>query len=134
MASGYKAFLSYSHAADDKLAPALQRGIQRLGKPWYRRPVVRVFRDETSLSANPSLWSSIEHAVELCEYFLLMASVESAVSPWVRREVAWWLEHRSIERLLIIVTDGEIVWDQASHDFRDKDWCLACTLTYSLPC
>ena len=55
MASVYKAFLSYSYAADGKLAPALQRGIQRLGKPWYRRPFVRVFRDETSLSANPSL-------------------------------------------------------------------------------
>lgn len=119
MASLYKAFLSYSHAADGKLAPALQRAVQRLGKPWYRRPVVRVFRDETSLSANPGLWSSIEHALEQCEYFLFLASVESAASPWVRREVAWWLEHRSIDRLLIIVTDGEIAWDQTASDF---DW------------
>jgi hypothetical protein len=116
MAPLYKAFMSYSHAADGKLAPALQRGIQRLGKPWYRRPVVQVFRDETSLSANPGLWSGIKSALEQCEYFLLMGSVQSAASAWVHREVEWWLEHRSVDRLLIIVTDGEIAWNPATCD------------------
>jgi len=119
MTALYKAFMSYSHAADGKLAPALQRGIQRLGKPWYRRPVVRVFRDETSLSADPRLWSGIEHGLEQCEFFLLMASVPSAASPWVRKEVEWWVEHRSVERLLIVVTDGEIAWSAGGTDF---DW------------
>jgi WD40 repeat protein len=119
VASLYKAFMSYSHAADGKLAPALQRGIQRLGKAWYRRPVVRVFRDETSLSANPGLWAGIQSALEQCEYFLLMASVQSAASPWVRKEVEWWLEHRSVERLLIVVTAGEIAWSGSARDF---DW------------
>ncbi len=119
MASLYKAFMSYSRAADGKLAPALQRGIQRLGKPWYRRPVVRVFRDETSLSANPGLWAGIQNALEQCEYFLLMASVQSAASPWVRKEVEWWLAHRSIERMLIVITDGEIAWSASATDF---DW------------
>ncbi len=119
MTSLYKAFMSYSHAADGKLAPALQRGIQRLGKPWYRRPVVRVFRDETSLSADTGLWSEIVRALQQCEFFLLMASTQSAASPWVRKEVEWWLEHRSVERLLIIVTDGEIAWSATAGDF---DW------------
>lgn len=103
----------------------MQRGIQRLGKPWYRRPVVRVFRDETSLSANPGLWSGIQSALEQCEYFLLMASVESAASPWVRKEVEWWLEHRSVDRLLLIVTDGEIAWNSAASDFAwERTTCL----------
>jgi len=31
----YKGFISYSHAADDRLAPALQSGLQRFAKPWY---------------------------------------------------------------------------------------------------
>jgi integrase len=106
MAAFYRAFLSYSHAADGKLASALQRGIQRLGKPWWRRPVVRVFRDETSLSADPGLWSGIQRALEKCEYFLLMASAQSAASPWVQKEVEWWFQHRSAENLLIIVTEG----------------------------
>jgi MTH538 TIR-like domain (DUF1863) len=119
MSTLYKAFVSYSHVADGKLAPALQRGIEHLGKAWYRRAVVRVFRDETNLSANLGLWSSIERALEQSEHFLLMGSVRSADSPWVRREVEWWLEHRPIDRLLLIVTEGEIAWDAAARDF---DW------------
>ncbi len=125
MAAFYRAFLSYSHAADGKLASALQRGIQRLGKPWWRRPVVRVFRDETSLSADPGLWSGIQRALEKCEYFLLMASAQSAASPWVQKEVEWWFQHRSAENLLIIVTDGEIAWNSRTGDFDwDKTTCL----------
>ena len=50
----YDAFISYSHAKDRPIAAALQSVIQRLGKPWYRRRALRVFRDDTSLSATPS--------------------------------------------------------------------------------
>ena len=44
----YDAFVSYSHAADGRLAPALQRGLQSLAKPWYRRRALRVFRRGTA--------------------------------------------------------------------------------------
>src|SRR2546425_2986014 len=30
----YHAFISYSHAVDDQLAPAMQRALQRFAKPW----------------------------------------------------------------------------------------------------
>jgi hypothetical protein len=32
---GYDAFISYSHAADGTLAPAVQRGLESLAKPRY---------------------------------------------------------------------------------------------------
>lgn len=115
----YASFMSYSHAADGRLAPALQRALQRLGKPWYRRPSIRVFRDETSLSANPGLWSAIQSALELCEYFLLMCSPQAAASPWVQKEVEWWLTHRPSNRLLLVITEGEVAWNAADCDF---DW------------
>jgi hypothetical protein len=54
----YDGFISYSHAADDLLAPRLQAGLQRFAKPWWKRRVLRIFRDESSLSANPHLWSA----------------------------------------------------------------------------
>jgi len=121
----YNAFLSYSHTADGSLAPALQQGLQRLGKPWYRRPVIKIFRDETSLAANPGLWSGIERHLSQSEYFILMASVQAAQSPWVRKEVEWWLYHRAVESLFIVVTTGEIIWDRERRDFDwQKTTCL----------
>jgi hypothetical protein len=56
------AFVSYSHAKDKPVAAALQSVIQRLGKPWYRRRALRLFRDDSSLSATPGLWPSIEQS------------------------------------------------------------------------
>jgi hypothetical protein len=32
----YRAFISYSHAADDRLAPAIQTGLWRLARPWNK--------------------------------------------------------------------------------------------------
>ncbi|AQW46619.1 hypothetical protein SHXM_00082 [Streptomyces hygroscopicus] len=117
--SSYDAFLSYSHTADSVLAPALQRGLHRLAKPWNRPRALRVFRDQASLAANPDLWTTIERALENSRYFILLASTESARSPWVRREISFWKEHRSADTMLIVVTDGEIVWD---NDRADFDW------------
>ena len=31
----------------------------------------------------------------------------------------WWLEHKSAERILILLTDGELIWDASAGDF---DW------------
>jgi hypothetical protein len=109
--SGYDAFISYSHALDGTLAPALQTGLEQFAKPWYRPRALRVFRDNASLTANPGLWSSIEKALASSTWFVLMASPEAARSPWVDREVAWWLANKSPQRLLVVLTDGQFAWD-----------------------
>ena len=57
MAHDYKAFISYSHAADGKLAPALQHGLQNFACPWNQLRAIRVFRDKTGLTTTPGLWS-----------------------------------------------------------------------------
>lgn len=108
------AFISYSHAADGLLAPRLQAGLQRFAKPWWRRRALRVFRDESSLSANPHLWSSITAALDSAEWFVLLLSPEAAASPWVDREVEYWLEHRDPRRILPVLTEGRFVWDEAA--------------------
>ena len=79
----YDGFISYSHAADGRLAPGLQSALQRFATPWYRRRALRVFRDQTGLSANPHLWGSIETALAESRCFVLMASPEAARSEWV---------------------------------------------------
>jgi hypothetical protein len=88
----YDAFISYSHAKDKPIAAALQSVVQRLGKPWYKRRALRVFRDDTSLSATPQLWPSIEQALAQSRFLILLASPEAAASPWVGKEIAYWLE------------------------------------------
>ncbi len=111
---GFDAFMSYSHAADGRLAPQVQAGLQRFAKPWWRRRALRVFRDETGLAASPQLWAGIEEALASSEWFVFLASPEAARSEWVERELEWWLVHRSAARILPVVTDGELVWDRAT--------------------
>jgi WD40 repeat protein len=119
-ASRYQAFMSYSHAADGKLAPALQHALQTFAKPWNRLRAIRVFRDKTGLTANPGLFSAIIAALDDAAFFMLLASPASAQSHWVGKEVEHWLAtRRSADRVLIVLTDGQIAWDEQAKDF---DW------------
>jgi WD40 repeat protein len=114
---GYDAFLSYSHAADGQLAPRLQSGLQRFATPWWRRQSLRVFRDETGLSANPHLWSSISTALDSSQWLVLLASPEAAASDWVGREIEHWLATKPGDRILVVLTDGTLVWDRQAGRF-----------------
>jgi hypothetical protein len=114
----YDAFISYSHAKDKPIATALQSVVQKLGKAWYRRRALRVFRDDTSLSATPHLWPSIEQALGQSRFLILLASPEAAASRWVGQETAYWLDHNSTDTVLIALTEGELDWDRATGDFR----------------
>src|SRR5688572_9251153 len=115
----YDAFVSYSHAKDKPIAAALQSVIQRLGKPWYRRRALRLFRDDTSLSATPSLWPSIEQALAASRYLIVLASPQFAASKWCALEVAYWLEHKNPDTMLIALTEGELIW--SGGDFHCDD-------------
>jgi WD40 repeat protein len=115
----YRAFVSYSHESDARLAASLQESLSRIAKPWYRLRTMRIFLDKTSLSASPALWPTIEQALGQSDYFLLLASPVSAKSVWVQKEVGWWLQNRSADKLVLCLTDGVILWDGSAGDF---DW------------
>lgn len=114
----YSAFISYSHATDGKLAPAIQSALHQFAKPWYKLRAMKVFRDETSLSINPGLWSYIKKALDDSEYFILLASPEAAGSKWIRQEIDHWLQNNPANRILIVLIDGEISWEDATTDFE----------------
>jgi hypothetical protein len=126
-AKKYDGFISYSHAVDGKLAPALQRALHTLAKPWYRTRALHIFRDETSLAANPALWSSIEKALAASKWFIYLASPRAAASEWVQREIEWWLVHREPTSMLVVLTDGVLQWRPQGTEF---DW----SLTTAFPC
>lgn len=113
----FDAFVSYSHGEERGVARRLQSGVEKLGKPWYRTRSLRLFLDTNSLSADPKLWSTIERALGDSEWFVLVTSPKAAGSSWVNREIRWWLQHRSADRLLIVLAEGRLEWDQASNDF-----------------
>jgi WD40 repeat protein len=117
----FDAFISYSHAADGLLAPALQIGLEKIARPWYRLRSFRLFRDQTNLSANPDLWNSIESALKRSRWFILLASEEAARSKWVSKEIRWWLANRDASSILIVLTDGTITWNEMGGVFAAAD-------------
>ena len=121
----YNAFISYSHAVDHQFAADLQNGIQRFAAPWnplrWLNPVrtLRIFRDESSLAANPALWQSIEQALVQSKWLIVLASQDAAQSPWIEKEIDFWCRHKSADRILFVLTSDEIAWDSKHGDF---DW------------
>ena len=117
----YNAFISYSHSADDKFASSLQKALQKFAKPWYKKRSLEIFRDESSLAVSPHLWENITKALDKSEYLILLGSTDSQNSYWVNEEVKYWLEHKSIETILIGLTEGEMVWDMKNNCFLDPN-------------
>ncbi|WP_254667995.1 toll/interleukin-1 receptor domain-containing protein [Streptomyces griseus] len=115
----YDAFISYSHAWDKDIAKAFHNQLQSFDRPWYRPRNLKLFRDETNLAASPHLWSEIERGLSRSRWLVVMASPPAAASPWVRKEIRWWLTHRSADTVLIALTDGTLAWDGARASF---DW------------
>lgn len=113
----YDAFLSYSRTADGRLAPALQSGLQNFSRPWWRRRALAVFRDDTSLAANPGLWTSITAALDRSRYLILLASPRAAASSWVDKEIRHWCATKPAGTILPVVTEGTWEWDEEASGF-----------------
>jgi WD40 repeat protein len=124
----FNGFISYSHAADGRLAPAVQRGLHTLARPWHRRRALWIFRDQTGLSVTPALWSSIQKALDGSDYFVLLASPEAARSQWVNREIEHWIATKSADQILPVVTDGEWAWDPERRDFTGDSTAVPAAL------
>lgn len=120
-AARYRAFISYRHGRDQALAAALARSLARFARPWWKLRAMRVFVDQHGLGANPALWPTIERALSSSEWLLLLASPDAAASPWVERELSWWLAHRRPERIVIVQTAGRIAWQGADFDWERSD-------------
>src|SRR5688500_5267816 len=71
-----------------------------------------VFRDESELGAAADLTGSIKRALGSAGHLGLLASPESAASPWVDKEVDQWCEEgEGASRLILVLTAGEFAWD-----------------------
>ncbi|MFD4715705.1 TIR domain-containing protein [Streptomyces sp. NPDC058430] len=117
---GYGAFLSYSGDRDRQWLPHLQRIIERQSRPWYKPPRIRVFLDDSGVSIGPQLWKKIEAGLSRSEWLVVMASPEAKASAWVDREIEWWLTNRSVDSILLVVSGGQLVWDEQRGDWNPE--------------
>src|SRR5688500_7212506 len=115
----YDGFVSYRHSEREKaIARKIQEALHRFARPFWKLRAVRLYRDETNLSARPDLWGTIAQALDASRFFLLMASPEAASSKWVGREVEHWLHRRGTAGLIIVRADGSVMWDGESRRFN----------------
>ncbi len=117
MADNDDAFISYSHAADARVATELEHGLERLARPWNRLRAMSVFRDQSDLTLNPDLWKTISGRLDASRFLILLLSPESARSVWVNREAAHWCDTKGADRVLLVWTGGELDWDDETDDF-----------------
>ena len=117
----YHAFVSYRHTdRDQAIADRLQAGLHRFGRPLWKLRAVRLYRDRTNLDANPDLWAAIQKALDASSHFIVVASPAAAASPWVRRELDYWLSTRGQSGLLLVLSNGTLTWDTVAGRFDDN--------------
>lgn len=127
------AFISYSHAADSRLARELERGLERLARPWNRLRAMAVFRDENDLTLNPDLWGAISARLDRARFLILLLTPESAASPWVNKEVGHWCDRRGVDHVLLVWTGGELDWDDVAGDFTAGSTAVPASLRGRFP-
>ena len=119
----FDAFISYSHH-DRAAVQGLQRALQRIARPLGRRHALRVFRDETDLTASPDLWAGVAHAMDQARFLVVAMSPASAGSFWVNREIEHWLRTRGSDGLLLVLVGGTVSWNRATGAFA-PEWSNA---------
>ena len=112
----YDAFLSYTHR-DRPAVSGIQKGLHRIGRRLGQLRALRVFRDDTDLTASPDLWSRIVDALDRSRFFIVTLSPLAAQSQWVNQEITYWLQHRGREQLMLVLVDGQLQWDQRTARF-----------------
>lgn len=124
----FDVFLSYSHQ-DEHFCRDLEHSLKRLNIPWFRKSKLTVFRDRTSMASSSDLTDSIKQSLTQSKYFVLIASPESARSPWVRQEIDYWFSLGRAERFLIVLLDGAIHID---NENKHIDWSQTDALPQNL--
>lgn len=117
----WDAFISYAHVDALEQMTALQRALERVAKPWFRRRALSVFRDTATMGASSSLQGSLNESLGQADWLVVALSPGAAQSHWVNEEVAWWLANRSYERILFVHVAGHVAWDGQGHLTADTD-------------
>ena len=132
----YAAFISYSHhdEAELRIARAIEHGLEQLGKRWVDGGRSTSSSTSTTSGRTPG-WrrSSVVHGGS--EFFVFLASPRRPVPTPVLEELLHWFEARGSEaagHLLIVVTDGQLVFNDSADDVIDWDHSTAAPAVLAL--
>ena len=112
MERSYIAFISYKHTPRDAalakqvhtlienyvIPRSLRKGSKKLGV---------VFRDEEELPISSDLTESICAALDVSRYLIVICSPEAKESPWVAREINYFLRNHDVRDVFVVLADGE---------------------------
>jgi WD40 repeat protein len=125
----YDAFLSYAHV-DRQVTVAIQKGLHRIARRLGQRRALRVFRDDTNLTAGDDLGSKITEALDSSKFMIVVLTPHAAASRWVNKEVAHWLEQRGTKQLMLVLAEGQLEWNPEDKQFdRDRSSAAPPALT-----
>lgn len=111
----YDAFISYRHGElDDFVAAKLHRKLETyvlpsdIARQTGRKRLNRIFRDREELMSSSNLTKQLEEALYDSKYLILICSSRTIKSPWVMKEVTTFKALNGLERILVLIIEGEI--------------------------
>lgn len=112
MERSYIAFISYKHTEHDAaIAKQVHTLIENYIIPRSLRKDTKklgiVFRDEEELPISSDLTESICEALDASRYLIVVCSPEAKQSPWVAREINYFLAHHRPEDAFVVLVGGE---------------------------
>lgn len=108
----YYAFISYKRE-DEKWAKWLEKELESYGFPVALRrenhtlpsKIRPVFRDQSELSGG-NLKQEIEKALQESRYLIVVCSPQAAKSPWVSKEVQFFIDHEQESSIIPFIIGG----------------------------
>lgn len=125
----YAAFISYS-SKDAPFARRLHRALETYGVPsslgefrlianGKRNRVYPVFRDREELAAG-QLGEAIENNLRASSALVVVCSPNAAASPWVQKEIAFFVSLGRADRIFAIISDAAPLTDAAGDATRSN--------------
>lgn len=109
----YAAFISYRHTPlDMTTAKTLHSLIEQYRVPKAlrrdgKKKLGIVFRDQDELSASSDLNEKICQALDNTEYLIVVCTPNTPQSPWVEREISYFLSRHDRDHVLAVLAEGE---------------------------
>ncbi|WP_167489530.1 TIR domain-containing protein [Nocardia terpenica] len=119
----FDAFISYRSKTSARAARQLQRALVALSKRHRPDRVLSLFLDTQSLVAR-ELDAEIEQALANSHALIVLLARGTEESPWVDREIRYWLEHGGdLDRLFLVRHDDalNLAWDKKDGTFAEPD-------------